>query len=227
MYKVEELNFLHKKYECFKTNRGDVYDDSDVTTEDKIKLLDEICDGLATYLLKLIDKFQRDKDTIKKDNEGNYDIKSFNRWVKRNDKRQMLEPFNITGAKKYYYFLSNFYSIEEGRKAIYDYTNYDYPNDFLLITNDTIKNWYNDLVRELIRREELYLKQQDTHDKMILEIKEYENKYGNPLMSQEVYNICDKGKENVKYEVLERILESYKRYEELLKQFKKKFKDID
>lgn len=99
MYKVEDLKFLHKKYECLKTYRGDIYDDSDVTTEDKIKLLDEICDGLATYLLKLIDKFQRDKDTIKKDNEGNYDIKSFNRWVKRNDKRQMLEPFNMTGQR--------------------------------------------------------------------------------------------------------------------------------
>lgn len=225
MYKVEDLKFYNQKdsYVQFK-NKKIYYNDT--TIEDKVALIDELYGGFASYMLELFDKFQKEKDTIKKDNKGNYITISFNNWVKKNDKRHLLKPLLCQNDKKqkYYVFLNKKYNIEEGEKAKFYYGLSIYP---LLIKDDTISQWYNDLIEELISKETAYFKQHNLYYQKIQKIKNYEKRYGNPLNSEDINDICFNGKENIKEETLDRILILYKKYEILLGQLKEEFKDID
>lgn len=56
------------------------------TREDKIKYLDFIMDGLMSEILKLADRFNAEKDTIKRTTWGSFKTVSLNAWVNRNIK---------------------------------------------------------------------------------------------------------------------------------------------
>ena len=90
-WKVENMTLLNQKggtiinseliYDCeYKTSR-----------EDKIAFVDKIQDNKLIYILALSEKFEKDKEDMPTDNWGDVKTVSLKAWIKRNDKRNLID----------------------------------------------------------------------------------------------------------------------------------------
>lgn len=81
-WKVEELA-LKKDRE--KNSHSDIFSiENKLSRDDKISFIDSQTGGQMSELLRLYDKFQVEKDTIKKDIDGFYKANSLKAWYNRN-----------------------------------------------------------------------------------------------------------------------------------------------
>ncbi len=83
-WKVEDMTLLNQKSGLFL--RKKIYDcEYNTTREDKISFVDSKQDGILSYLLTLIEKFNQDVETMPKDQYGNVKTISLKAWIKKND----------------------------------------------------------------------------------------------------------------------------------------------
>lgn len=134
-WKVEDMVLLKQKDGVFlRGGKEKVYNcENNVSREDKIAFVDSKQDGILSYLLTLIEKFNQDVENMPKDQWDNVKTVSLKAWIKKNDTK---------------YF----------RPIIDDY--YRYGRYFVLgmeryITSNGRGNYdtYEDLVDELFHRQ--------------------------------------------------------------------------
>ena len=65
--------------------------ESDMTREEKIAFVDKMQDNKLSYILALSEKFEKDKEDMPTDNCGNVKTVSLKAWIKRNDKRNLID----------------------------------------------------------------------------------------------------------------------------------------
>ncbi|WP_346961348.1 hypothetical protein [Clostridium sp.] len=132
-WKVEDLKLYNQKSGLF-IGKEKIYEcESEVIREEKISFVDSFQDNKLSYLIDLIDKFNKDKEALPKDNCGYVKTVSLKAWINRNDtkyERKIVDnrfsvgEYNLLGTK---------------RNIKYDYKG----------TYDT----YKDLVDELFHRQ--------------------------------------------------------------------------
>lgn len=129
---VKEYTLMNDKQFASKNETFACEDKLSVT--DKIEFLDRQHDGLATYLINLVSKFEEDKSKLKWDSDG-INARSFKSWVKRNDPRGRAEAHCRIG-------LFSFNGMDR----------------FLTMANERSgKDVHKDMVDEMFRRELLRL----------------------------------------------------------------------
>ena len=86
-WKVEDMALLNQKSGVFlRGGKEKIYDcESNISREDKIVFVDSKQDGILSYLLSLIEKFNQDVDNMPKDQWGDVKIVSLKTWNKKND----------------------------------------------------------------------------------------------------------------------------------------------
>lgn len=82
-WKMEELQ-LYK--ECAGKPKSHIFKcEAETSREDKIAFVDSLTEGQLSYVMGLIDKLKRDKDTLALDQWGDIKTVSLIAWIKRND----------------------------------------------------------------------------------------------------------------------------------------------
>ena len=86
-WKVEDMILLKQKGGVFlRGGKEKIYDcESNVSREDKIAFVDSKQDGILSYLLTLIEKFNQDVENMPKDQWDNVKTVSLKAWIKKND----------------------------------------------------------------------------------------------------------------------------------------------
>ena len=84
-WKVEDMKLLNQRGGMF-FGKEKIYDcEHKVSREDKISFVDSMQDGALSYLMELIEKFNRDKKDMPQNNYGGVKTTSLKAWIKRND----------------------------------------------------------------------------------------------------------------------------------------------
>lgn len=167
-WNVEDMQLMDEKCNVF-IGIEKIYDaENKLSREEKIEFLDKMNDDKISYMLKLADKFQEDKDKLSKDEYGFYKNTSLRAWLKKNDYREIVDT-----SKPYIgsITLVGYDSFGCGRRNI--------QNINLKATRDS----YEDFVDELFHRQ---LKECEKQEK------QYFNKYYYYKHEHDEYRILSK-----------------------------------
>ena len=126
-WKVEEMKLMNGN--ATKIGNIKLYDyESILRDEDKIAFVDSMQDGKLSYILSIIDKFEKEKDSLPKDKYGYVKTVSLKAWLKRNDTgydRPIFDNWYHHGE----------YSLLGGKRNLnvlyYSKPPYDYYYDFI------------------------------------------------------------------------------------------------
>lgn len=214
-YKVEELKIYRmKKVPIFKPNPR--YRDGltifeierEMSLEEKIAFIDEMCDGIASYLLDILKKWEKEKDTLPKDQFGNPKTVSKKAWIKRNDKRKIIDIEYRIGS---YSLFSNRFS---DMTTTCPTTDYGYSQEY---TGEHIAHqWFHDLLRELYLEEKKYFKEHDPFQKKLKKVIDYGRRYSMCFDCKELNDIIWNGLEDVPEESLDRYISAYQELEQTI-----------
>lgn len=90
-WNVEDMKLLNQKSSVM-IGKEKIYNcESDVKREDKIMFVDKMQDNKLSYILALSEKFEKDKEDMPTDNWGDVKTVSLKAWIKRNDKRNLID----------------------------------------------------------------------------------------------------------------------------------------
>lgn len=91
-----------------------------VSREDKISFVDGMQDGKLSYLLSLIAKFDKEKDSMPKDGFGEVKSVSLIAWIKRNDTKYAHPLLDVNYYYGQYCLLGSNRYIQSKHKYAYD-----------------------------------------------------------------------------------------------------------
>lgn len=106
-WKVEEMVLMNQKDGFFIGNEK-IYDcERELSREEKIEFIDKMQNGKLSYILNLIEKFEKEKSSLKVDSIGNIKTVSLKAWLKKNDTLSLVDnsynygKFYILGREGY------------------------------------------------------------------------------------------------------------------------------
>lgn len=90
-WNVEDMKLLNQESSVM-IGKEKIYNcESDVKREDKITFVDKMQDKKLSYILSLAEKFEKDKEDMPINNWGDVKTVSLKAWIKRNDKRNLID----------------------------------------------------------------------------------------------------------------------------------------
>ena len=132
-WKVEELKLRNENCKTYVGKERIFNCESELTREEKIAFVDSMQNGKLSYILELVDKFNRDESTLPKDAYGNVKTVSLKAWINRNDTKYGNTDYTRIIDSWYNYGKIHFLGSErwitwddfENKKSYYDtYTDY-------------------------------------------------------------------------------------------------------
>ena len=130
-WNAEDMKLMNEKCNNYINGEKIYSDENKVSREEKIEFLDKMNDDKISYMLKLADKFQEDKDKLAKDEYGYYKDASLKAWLKKNDYRNIVDTSKtLIGSIT----LVGYDSFGYGRRNIQNINlqaNYDLHEDFV------------------------------------------------------------------------------------------------
>ena len=132
-WKVEELKLRNENCKTYVGKERIFNCESELTREEKIAFVDSMQNGKLSYILELVDKFNRDEPTLPKDAYGNVKTVSLKAWINRNDTKYGNTDYTRIIDSWYNYGKIRFLGSErwitwndfEDKKSYYDtYANY-------------------------------------------------------------------------------------------------------
>lgn len=222
-YRVEDLKFFNmKKVSVYKPNPRyrnglKVFEiETEMSIEDKIAFIDEIKDGTATYLLNILKKWEAEKDALPKDQYGNPKTVSKKAWIKRNDKRKIIDTEYKVGT---YHLFSNYY---REMSTTCPTTEYGYSLEYT--GEHIVHQWFHDLCYELYSEEKKYFKEHDPFQKKLKKVIDYGRRYSMCFDCKELNDIIWNGLEDVPEESLDRYISAYQKLEQTINHISCKLK---
>lgn len=236
-YNIEELKLYKEKENAFDNQKKPyyIYDmEKNLSKEEKIKFIDTYYEkngsgGLATYMLNLIDKYNKEKDTLMKDEYGDVNIGCLLEWLRENDTLNMVDRTYWYG----HYFLCGreYLDFSSNTPTSLRTDNMPYANQ----DDKVVDQWFHDLLDQLYIDETYYYEEHDTAHQKIRQIEGYYSTYGSlgielfGRVGGNGYDVLDKdwleswGHTKPTEEELDKILEAYK---ELVATIQAKTKEI-
>lgn len=165
-WKVEDRILMNQKGGVILNNREKIYDcENKVSREDKIAFVDSMQDGALSYLLDLIEQFDKDKSTLPKNQYGIVKTVSLKAWIRKHDIKYNRPIIDDSFCYGRYCLLGIARNILYNKKGILE--------------------TYEDLVDELFHRqlkkcEELewhYFRENDNYSILKTKLRDYFDKY--------------------------------------------------
>jgi len=186
-YKIEDLAFYKmKKSIKFVSNAatqngkfGIFEIENQLGIDDKIKLLDEVRDGIGTYMLDLLNKWEIDSQTLPKEQFWDT-VKTVSKkaWLKRNDPRVFVNDNRKVGR---YFLLGTSYG---ALSTICPTTEHGFN---MAYTGENIVNqWFHDLCVYLYEAEARYFKEHDSYQIKIQGLRDLSSQYRTCFDSKEL-----------------------------------------
>lgn len=98
---VEDMKLLNQGSSII-IGKEKIYNcEHDITREDKTAFVDKIQDNKLSYILALLEKFEKDKEDMPTDNYGDVKTVSLKAWIKRNDKRNLIDNLYQYGSIRF------------------------------------------------------------------------------------------------------------------------------
>lgn len=163
-YKIENLELLNEKGGVY-FGKEKIFSRESASEQEKIDFIDSHYDGIMTYLLQLKEKFDKDKETLPKDNFGDVKTVSLKSWIKRNDNRDILD---------------NIYKYGKIRKLNLDINIYSDWNDlsgFYFTYGNIVDEVFHRLLKELKLKEKKWFEEHDEYSILKKKYREYEDRY--------------------------------------------------
>lgn len=169
-WKVEDMKLMNEKSNIY-INDGKIYsDENKVSRDEKIEFLDKMNDDKISYMLKLADKFQEDKDKLSKDEYGFYKDASLRAWLKKNDYRGIVDTsktligsITLVGYDSYGYGRRNIQNINLQAR-------YDCRKDF-------VDELFHRQLKECEKQEKQYFNERDEYKILSRKVSDYMYKY--------------------------------------------------
>ena len=178
-WKIEETALLNEKRRRgansrYRLSNEYIFDaETETLREDKIAFVDSITDGMLTYLLKLAEKLDAERDKTPKDRWGSIRTNSFQAWLKRNDIRGVC----VTDA----------YYVGKIRTRVYEGCAYTLPDRRIQFLNekrsyehydDYVNEAFHKVLYELCNEEQAYYESHDEYCILAQKAKEVIHTYG-------------------------------------------------
>lgn len=216
-YKVEDLKFYNMKKESiyvsnpYMRNGLTVFEiENTLTEEEKLKIIDEMKEGVGTYLLDTFKQWEEEKDNLPQDTYGNPKTVSKKAWFRKNDKKGILSKSSDLG--KYWLFGTEFKNMSTTCPA----TNYGYSLEYT--GKSIIHQWFHDLCKELYQNERKYFRENDPKEIKLAKVKEYGEQYHTYFNNDDIHDIVWNRKTDVSEEFLDTCITAYKELEESIQQ---------
>lgn len=211
---VQVMKLMNEKSNIYINNEKIYKAENELSREEKIEFLDKMNDDKISYMLKLADKFQEDKDKLSKDEYGFYKNASLRAWLKKNDYR------NIVDTSKPYIgsiTLVGYDSFGCGRRNI--------QNINLQARDDCRKDFVDELfhrqLKECEKQEKQYFAEYDDYKILSRKVSDYMYKYnisfgkeiwqrGNRLFFKDIQSYCERDLTMDELKVLEAAFEKIK-----------------
>jgi len=217
-YKVEDLIFYNMKTSIkhisnfrITTGKCKIYEiEKQLTVNEKVKFIDDLKDGIASYLLNIFSKWESEKDSLPKDNYDYVKTVSKKAWIKRNDERKIIDIDYKIG--KYWLFGTEFKDMSTTCPS----TEYSYQMAYT--GGNIIDQWFHDLCDLLFREEEKYFKDHDTFQIKLSKLKELGNKHNIVFGSMELNDIVWNRKSDVSEHRIDEYISAYERLYQFIDQ---------
>lgn len=220
-YKVEDLKFLKMKKNLFRSGFKIFEIEESMSIEEKISFIDGMKDGIASYLLNIIDKWEAEKDNLPKDENGEIKKISLKKWIRKNDSRKIIN--RESGIVKYSLF-GKIYRLNDGKVCV------SWGFDCYLRYTDEhiVHQWFHDLCVDLYRTEKKYFEKNDPIQQKLSAIRNYANKFrlGVWFDNDELNNIVFNNSDEVPEERLDKYVEIYEKLDKCVNELEKELKEI-
>lgn len=163
-WNVEEMKLLNENTRTYIGQKRIYSCEYTTSKEDKIAFIDTMQQGKMTYLLNLIEKFNKEKNDLPKDNWGYVKTVSLKAWLKRNDELGLVD-------NSYQYGRIRFLSLERHINNVDSKYMYD------TFANLVDECFHRQLV-ECEQMEKTYFLSHDEYSILKKEFREYADKHG-------------------------------------------------
>ena len=217
-YKVKDLIFYNmetsiKYISNFSNSNGKckIFEiEGQLTESEKIQFIDDLKDGVASYLLNILSKWEVENDTLPKDNWGNVKTVSYKAWIKRNDERNIIDIKYKVG--KYYLFGTKF----KNMNTICPTT--EYSHNMAYTGKNIVNQWFHDLCNLLYREEQKYFQEHDNFQIKLSKLKDLGNKHNIVFGSIELNDIIWNHKENISEQKIDEYINAYEKLYQFIDQ---------
>lgn len=225
VYKIEELTFFHMKKRKiwvdnpYANNRMSIYDiEKTLSEEEKLAFIDELKEGLGTYVLKILKKWESEKDSLPKNQFGSPKTVSKKAWIKRNDPHKIIDIDYKIGT--YYLFKTKFKELSTICPSTASGYSMHYTGESI------VHQWFHDLCEELYFKEKRYFEEHDTKEIKIAKVKNLGNRYGIVFNNKNLNDIIWNGKKDVTEEELDAFTAAYEELEQKIHEISSKLEKI-
>lgn len=167
-WKVEDLALMNDGCNIYIANEKIYRAENELTRQEKIDFLDDVNDGITSYILNLADRYEKDRDSLPKDNYGRVKTVSLKAWINRYDKANLV----------------NNDAYNRGITVVppYRYLNHLNENTVDICTSSTYSDYVDEAfhlqLKELEKQERRYFKEHDEYQILKAKVSEYSDKYG-------------------------------------------------
>jgi hypothetical protein len=207
-YKLEDLKFLNMKKEKIwvgnPRNRNGLHVfeiEKTLSENEKLEIIDQMKDGVGTYLFNILKKWESEKETLPKNDWGEPKTVSKKAWIKRNDPKGIIDIKFKLG--KYWLFKNDYKEMS----TICPETEYGYSMEYT--GESVIHQWFHSLCEELYRNESNYFKENDPLQLKITKVKELGEHHRICFNNQDLNDIIWNGKTDVSEEMLDEFIKAY------------------
>lgn len=192
------------------SNGLSVYEIEDrLSEEEKLAFIDEMKEGLGTYVFNLLKKWEAEKDTLPH-KWGNPKTVSKKAWIKRNDPHGVINIDYSLGT--YYLFKTKFLQLS----TICSSTEYGYSLEYT--GKSVVHQWFHDLCKELYYQEKKYFEDHDTKEVKLAQVRKLGDRYGIVFDNQLLNDIVWNREKNVTEAELDQFINAYEALERHIKE---------
>jgi len=196
-----------------KRDRLTVYEiESKLSEEEKIAFIDELKDGVATYMVNLIQKWNDEKDTLKKENSGRPKKTSHKAWVNRSDSRPIMSRYDIG---RYKLFGTDFSELS----FTCPISKYGYSLEYS--GKSVVHQWFHDLCHELEIEEQRHFHENDHQQVKLTKVREYAERFSMDFDNEEIREIWWNHENDVPEDRLDTYIEAFEKLEKYAKKLAK------
>lgn len=173
MYKIKDLQFINTDYEEVRLERKGMIKifsiEKRYSLDEKKKFIDELENGIASYMLELIEKWKNDRDTLPQTMYKKVRVTSLKAWLKRNDKKKCI----TNDEDGCYTLFGSIYNLDD-----YDICPlYKYEINYPYTGENIVHQWFHDLINKLYYKEVDYLRSIDPFEIKLQKVIDYAEQY--------------------------------------------------
>lgn len=202
----------------YRFSEVEVYDvENELSDDEKLEIIDSLYHGIGTYLLNLIKKYLKDRESgvIKTTTYGySLNVGSVRAWIRKNDTRGiMCNPYTNYSHGRYHLF-------ENVREMSLDtpLTGYGYRD--LYAEEPIVRQWFHDMLKLMDKEENEHFRKTDSVEILKSEIKRYSDIFNHIYWSNIDLNKLNKEQlENIKNMLSSTYDLVYKKLESINKEY--------